>query len=99
MPRRRSWRPPYVEPEDDGLVGYRGGAYSAWFVEENSRVHMDGFDGLPSKLRDAINYAPTPETGALPTRDLVKHGGPHDRIALKSRAITAATLLAIKLAG
>lgn len=72
MIRRRRRRGPPPEPlPDDGLVSYHGGLYEPGFVEFNSDVHMDGFDELPKAIRDAINYAPTPEEGARPTRMLV----------------------------
>lgn len=61
---------------DDGLVGFRCGPVEPWVVEANSHAHMAGFDTLPRSVRDAINYAETPEEGALPARDLAGPGGP-----------------------
>jgi hypothetical protein len=72
-------------PEDDGLVLIRGVEYA----EANAQLHMDGFDDLPKAGRDRINYAETPETGALPTRQLVE--------GCRQRAIDPARQVAHKL--
>lgn len=67
--RRRHRRIDLVE--DDGLVRLGGELVSAAQAEWNARYHMAGFDELPRSWRDRFNYAPTPEEGARPTRDLV----------------------------
>jgi hypothetical protein len=58
-------------PDDDGKVVIRGHLVDVSFAEWNAQYHMEGFDELPKAARDRINYAPTPEEGALPTRDLL----------------------------
>ena len=69
--RRRKLRGTPLPPEpEDGLQSYHGGLYPPEFIERNSRAHMSGFDILPKSIRDQINYAETPELGALPTQQL-----------------------------
>ena len=76
-PRRRIIRrlppgPPLLVIED--VVHLRGFDFPLWFVETNARQIMAGFDELPKKLRDQINYAPTPELGARAVSQLVAEG-------------------------
>lgn len=68
MRRRRRFA---SEPEDDGYVGYHQGKATIGFVEWNSREHLRGFDELHPRLREAINYATSPEEGALPVAVLI----------------------------
>jgi hypothetical protein len=45
-------------------------APAAW-VHQNASDIMEGFDELPRKLRNWINYADTPEEGARATYQIV----------------------------
>lgn len=74
---------PPLESEDDGNVMIRGHLVPPYWAEWNAQQHMDGFDELPKKLRDQINYADTPEEGARPTKELVK-----EHFDAKSRALS-----------
>jgi hypothetical protein len=91
--RRRNRRLPEIE--DDGLVGFRTGPEHPEVVQINSVWIMEGFDELPKALRDAINYAPTPELGAKATYQLMASDGPY--APRKSRARADAELLAARL--
>lgn len=65
--------------EDDGPILIQGHIVTPEWMRWNAEQHLTGFDDLPKTLRDKINYAETPERGALPTRVLVGRGGPFDR--------------------
>jgi hypothetical protein len=41
------------------------------WMHQNAFDIMDGFDELPRRVRDMINYAPTPEDGARATFQIV----------------------------
>ena len=68
--RLRPWPKPQQLPELAFVFIHGFEASPAW-VHENARDIMDGFDELPKKLRDLINYAPTPEGGARATFQIV----------------------------
>jgi hypothetical protein len=74
--RRRKWLPPI---EDDGTVLFHGFLTRPAFVEENARQLMEGFDELPKRLRDKINYAETCEGGSGPVNQCLAYQPPRRR--------------------
>jgi hypothetical protein len=77
-------------PPDDGAVRLGGDLVDPERAAFNARYHMAGFDDLPKWIRDKINYAETPEAGALPTCDLAGNGrlyDPGERQRARARAL------------
>lgn len=68
-------RPHYLEPEDDGLVNFRGQLMTPERAQHMAGRIMEGFDELPHTERYAWNYARV-ETGfnpsSSPTRNFKK---------------------------
>lgn len=51
-------RPPhYIEPDDDGLVNFRGRLVTPAQAHWQAEQHMIGFDDMPLSTRNALNYA------------------------------------------
>lgn len=71
------------------MVCIRGHLVTPEFAEYNAKYHMDGFDDLPERLRDSINYSDTTEGGAPPVKDILGR-----RQSKRSKALAAAAALA-----